>query len=172
MGVFAVGFLFYVIVLRSQKMRRFFSWKIPMLRDAALAQYAGLSEALLASGARLPEVIGMVRKLEAGSAMETDLAQIEQNLAEGHAGYDSASRGCRTIPDFFNWIVAQAGEDVTAGFGHARTIYTSRAESKMQAFLYCFLPVNILLIGSLLLVFFIPMFSVAADLLKMIEGIE
>ena len=172
MGVFAVGFLFYVIVLRSQKMRRFFSWKIPMLRDAALAQYAGLSEALLASGARLPEVIGMVRKLEAGSAMETDLAQIEQNLAEGHAGYDSASKGCRTIPDFFNWIVAQAGEDVTAGFGHARTIYTSRAESKMQAFLYCFLPVNILLIGSLLLVFFIPMFSVAADLLKMIEGIE
>ena len=172
MGVFAVGFLFYVIVLRSQKMRRYFSWKIPMLRDTALAQYAGLSEALLASGARLPEVIGMVRKLEAGSAMETDLAQIEQNLAKGHTGYDSASRGCRTIPDFFNWIVAQAGEDVTAGFGHARTIYTSRAESKMQAFLYCFLPVNILLIGLLLLVFFLPTFSVAVDLINMIEGIQ
>ena len=171
MGVFAMGFLFYVIVLRSQKMRRFFSWKIPMLRDAALAQYAGLSEALLASGARLPEVIGMVRKLESGSAMETDLAKIEQNLAEGHAGYDSASRGCRTIPDFFNWIVAQAGEDVTAGFGHARTIYTSRAESKMQAFLYCFLPVNILLIGLLLLVFFIPQFTVATDLLQMIDAL-
>ena len=171
MGVFAVGFLFYVIVLRSQKMRRFFSWKIPMLRDAALAQYAGLSEALLASGARLPEVIGMVRKLESGSAMETDLAQIEQNLAEGHAGYDSASRGCRTIPDFFNWIVAQAGEDVTSGFGHARTIYTSRAESKMQAFLYCFLPVNILLIGLLLLVFFIPQFTAATDMLQMIDAL-
>jgi len=172
MGVFAVGLLFYAIVLRSQKMRRYFSWKIPMLRDAALAQYAGLSEALLASGARLPEVIGMVRKLEAGSAMETDLAQIEQNLAEGHADYDSASRGCRTIPDFFNWIVAQTGEDITAGFGHARTIYTSRAESKMQAFLYCFLPINILVIGLLLLVFFIPTISFAADLIRMIEGIE
>jgi type II secretory pathway component PulF len=171
MGVFAVGFLLYLIVLRSQKMRRFFSWKIPMLRDAALAQYAGLSEALLASGARLPEVIGMIRKLEAGSAMETDLALIEQNLAEGHAGYDSASRGCRTIPDFFNWIVAQSGEDITAGFGHARTIYTSRAESKMQAFLYCFLPVNILLVGLLLLVFFIPQFTVATDLLYMIESL-
>ena len=171
MGVFAVGFLLYIIVLRSQKLRRFFSWKIPMLRDAALAQYAGLSEALLASGARLPEVIGMVRKLESGSAMETDLAKIEQNLAEGHAGYDSAARGCRTIPDFFNWIVAQAGEDVTAGFGHARTIYTSRAESKMQAFLYCFLPVNILLIGLLLLVFFIPQFTVATDLLQMIDAL-
>ena len=166
-----MGFLLYLIVLRSQKMRRFFSWKIPMLRDAALAQYAGLSEALLASGARLPEVIGMIRKLEAGSAMETDLALIEQNLAEGHAGYDSASRGCRTIPDFFNWIVAQSGEDITAGFGHARTIYTSRAESKMQAFLYCFLPVNILLVGLLLLVFFIPQFTVATDLLYMIESL-
>ena len=171
MGVFAVGLLFYAIVLRSQKMRRYFSWKIPMLRDAALAQYAGLAEALLTSGARLPEVIGMVRKLESGSAMETDLAQIEQNLAEGHAGYDSASRGCRTIPDFFNWIVAQSGEDITAGFGHARTIYTSRAESKMQAFLYCFLPVNILLVGLLLLVFFIPQFTVATDLLQMIESL-
>ena len=172
MGVFAVGLLFYAIVLRSQKMRRYFSWKIPMLRDAALAQYAGLAEALLTSGARLPEVIGMVRKLESGSAMETDLAQIEQNLAEGHAGYDSASRGCRTIPNFFNWIVAQAGEDVTAGFGHARTIYTSRAESKMQAFLYCFLPINILVIGLLLLVFFIPTISFAADLIRMIDYIE
>ena len=171
MGVFAVGLLFYAIVLRSQKMRRYFSWKIPMLRDAALAQYAGLAEALLPSGARLPEVIGMVRKLESGSAMETDLAQIEQNLAEGHAGYDSASRGCRTIPDIFNWIVAQTGEDITAGFGHARTIYTSRAESKMQAFLYCFLPVNILLIGLLLLVFFLPAFSIAADLLQMIDAL-
>ncbi|HJO08439.1 MAG TPA: type II secretion system F family protein [Verrucomicrobiota bacterium] len=168
-GVFAVGFLFYLAVLRSHKMRRYFSWKIPMLRDAALAQYAGLSEALLASGARLPEVIGMVRKLESGSPMETDLAKIEQNLVEGHAGYDSASRGCRTIPDFFNWIVAQAGEDVTAGFGHARSIYTSRAESKMQAFLCCFLPVNILLIGLLLLVFFLPQLTVATDLLQMIE---
>ena len=172
MGVFAVGLLFYAIVLRSQKMRRYFSWKIPMLRDAALAQYAGLAEALLTSGARLPEVIGMVRKLESGSAMESDLAQIEQNLAEGHAGYDSASKGCRTIPNFFNWIVAQAGEDVTAGFGHARTIYTSRAESKMQAFLYCFLPINILLIGLLLLVFFIPTISFATDLLIMIENIN
>ena len=42
MGVFAVGLLFYIIVLRSQKMRRYFSWKIPMLRDTALAQYACL----------------------------------------------------------------------------------------------------------------------------------
>jgi type II secretory pathway component PulF len=171
MGVFAVSFLFYVIALRSQKMRRYFSWKIPMLRDATLAQYAALSETLLASGARLPEVVGMGRKLEAGSAMETDLAQIEQNLAGGHADYDSASRGCRAIPDFFNWIVAQAGEDVAAGFGHARTIYTSRAESKMQAFLYCFLPINILLVGGLLLIFFLPQFAVATDLLYMIDGL-
>ena len=113
----------------------------------------------------------MVRKLESGSAMETDLAQIEQNLAVGRADYDSASKGCRTIPDFFNWIVAQASEDVTEGFGHARTIYTSRAESKMQAFLYCFLPVNILLIGLLLLVFFLPTFGIYADLIHHIENI-
>jgi len=171
MGVFAVSFLFYVIALRSQKMRRYFSWKIPMLRDATLAQYAALSETLLASGARLPEVVGMVRKLEAGSEMEADLAQIEQNFAEGHADYDSASRGCRTIPNFFNWIVAQAGEEVASGFGHARIIYTSRAESKMQAFLYCFLPVNILLVGGLLLFFFLPFFDVFTDLINMMDNL-
>ena len=170
-ALFALGFLFYMTVLRSQKMRRYFSWKIPMLRDATLAQYAALSETLLASGARLPEVVGMVRKLEAGSEMEADLAQIEQNFAEGHADYDSASRECRTIPNFFNWIVAQAGEDVAAGFGHARTIYTSRAESKMQAFLYCFLPVNILLVGGLLLFFFLPFFDVFTDLINMMDNL-
>ena len=136
-----------------------------------LAQYAALSETLLASGARLPEVVGMVRKLEAGSEMEADLAQIEQNFAEGHADYDSASRGCRTIPNFFNWIVAQAGEEVASGFGHARIIYTSRAESKMQAFLYCFLPVNILLVGGLLLFFFLPLFDVFTDLINMMDNL-
>jgi type II secretory pathway component PulF len=170
-ALFALGFLFYMTVLRSQKMRRFFSWKIPMLRDATLAQYAALSETLLASGARLPDVVGMVRKLEAGSEMEADLAQIEQNFAEGHADYDSASRGCRTIPNFFNWIVAQAGEDGATGFGHARIIYTSRAESKMQAFLYCFLPVNILLVGGLLLFFFLPFFDVFTDLINMMDNL-
>ena len=170
-ALFALGFLFYMTVLRSQKMRRYFSWKIPMLRDATLAQYAALSETLLASGARLPDVIGMVRKLEAGSEMEADLAQIEQNFAEGHADYDSASRGCRTIPNFFNWIVAQAGEEVASGFGHARIIYTSRAESKMQAFLYCFLPVNILLVGGLLLFFFLPFFDVFTDLINMMDSL-
>jgi len=41
----------------------------------------------------------------------------------------------------------------------------------MQAFLYCFLPVNILLVGLLLLVFFIPQFTVATDLLVMIESL-
>ena len=136
-----------------------------------LAQYAALSETLLASGARLPDVIGMVRKLEAGSEMETDLAQIEQNFAEGHADYDSASKECRAIPDFFNWIVAQAGEEVASGFGHARIIYTSRAESKMQAFLYCFLPVNILLVGGLLLFFFLPFFDVFTDLINMMDNL-
>ena len=42
----------------------------------------------------------------------------------------------------------------------------------MQAFLYCFLPVNILLIGLLLLVFFAPTFGIYVDLINMIEGIE
>ncbi len=42
----------------------------------------------------------------------------------------------------------------------------------MQAVLYCFLPVNILLIGLLLLVFFLPTLSVAVDLINMIEGIQ
>jgi type II secretory pathway component PulF len=171
-ALFALGLLFYMAVLRSQRMRRYFSWKIPMLRDATLAQYAALSETLLATGARLPEVVGMVRKLEAGSEMEADLVKIEQNLSEGHPDYYSASEECRVIPDFFNWIVAQAGEDIVAGFGHARTIYTSRAESKMQAFLYCFLPVNILLVGGLLLFFFLPVFDVATDLINMIESIQ
>ena len=167
----ALCFVFYMTALRSKTMRRYFSWKIPMLRDATLAQYAALAETLLASGARLPEVVGMVRKLETGSAMESDLAQIERNLTEGRANFDSASRGCRTIPDFFNWIVIQAGEDVTAGFGHARSIYTSRAESKMQAFLHCFLPINILLVGGVLLIFFLPQFAIFTDFINMIDDL-
>ena len=90
-ALFALGFLFYMTVLRSQKMRRFFSWKIPMLRDATLAQYAALSETLLASGARLPDVVGMVRKLEAGSAMETGAAQNAVRWLRGEPLVDELS---------------------------------------------------------------------------------
>ena len=169
MCVFSVGLGFYSFILRSQKMRKYFSWKIPMLRDAALAQYASLSEVLLNSGAALPEVMGMVSKLETGSEMESDMKKIEQRLSEGQASYEAAARGCKTIPDFFNWIVAQGGEDVAAGFSHARSIYSGRAENKMQAFLHCFLPVNILLMGILLLGFCLPHFAILIDLLRMVD---
>jgi type II secretory pathway component PulF len=170
-GVFGTALLFYIVVLRSQKMRRYFSWKIPMLRDAALAQYAALTEALLASGTQLPEALGMVRKLETGSPLEIDLAAIEQRLAEGQGSYAEAANDSKTIPGFFNWIVGQADEDITAGFAHARTIYASRAENRMQSFLYCFLPVNILVIGLLLLSFFVPHFSLLLEVIKSIDSI-
>ena len=167
-----IGLLFYGVALRSRNMRQYFAWRIPMLRDAALAQYAALTEALLASGARLPEVIGMVRRLEAGTAMEPDLAKIEQNLGEGHGSYEAAASESQAIPGFFNWVVGQTGEDVAAGFGHARSIYTSRAENRMQAFLHCFLPVNILIIGVFLLGFFIPHLMLVTDVLNMIQNIS
>lgn len=169
MFVFAAGLGVYSFILRSQKMRKYFSWKIPMLRDAALAQYASLTEVLLSSGAPLPEVMKMVSKLENGSEMEADLKKIEQRLSEGQASYEAASRGCKTIPGFFNWIVSQGGEDVATGFSHARSIYSGRAENKIQAFLHCFLPINILLIGILLLGFCLPHLAILTDLLRMID---
>ncbi len=169
MFVFAAGLGVYSFILRSQKMRKYFSWKIPMLRDAALAQYASLTEVLLSSGAPLPEVMKMVSKLENGSEMEADLKKIEQRLSEGQASYEAASRGCKAIPGFFNWIVSQGGEDVATGFSHARSIYSGRAENKIQAFLHCFLPINILLIGILLLGFCLPHLAILTDLLNMIE---
>ena len=169
MCVFLVGLCVYSFILRSQKMRKYLSWKIPMLRDAALAQYASLTEVLLSSGAPLPEVMKMVSKLENGSEMEADLKKIEQRLSEGQASYEAASRGCKTIPGFFNWIVSQGGEDVATGFSHARSIYSGRAENKIQAFLHCFLPINILLIGILLLGFCLPHLAILTDLLNMIE---
>ena len=169
MFVFAAGLGVYSFILRSQKMRKYLSWKIPMLRDAALAQYASLTEVLLSSGAPLPEVMKMVSKLENGSEMEADLKKIEQRLSEGQASYEAASRGCKTIPGFFNWIVSQGGEDVATGFSHARSIYSGRAENKIQAFLHCFLPINILLIGILLLGFCLPHLAILTDLLRMID---
>ena len=169
MCVFLVGLCVYSFILRSQKMRKYLSWKIPMLRDAALAQYASLTEVLLSSGAPLPEVMKIVSKLENGSEMEADLKKIEQRLSEGQASYEAASRGCKAIPGFFNWIVSQGGEDVATGFSHARSIYSGRAENKIQAFLHCFLPINILLIGILLLGFCLPHLAILTDLLRMID---
>ena len=169
MCVFLVGLCVYSFILRSQKMRKYLSWKIPMLRDAALAQYASLTEVLLSSGAPLPEVMKMVSKLENGSEMEADLKKIEQRLSEGQASYEAASRGCKTIPGFFNWIVSQGGEDVATGFSNARSIYSGRAENKIQAFLHCFIPINILLIGILLLGFCLPHLAILTDLLRMID---
>ena len=41
----------------------------------------------------------------------------------------------------------------------------------MQAFLHCFLPVNILIIGVFLLGFFIPHLMLVTDVLNMIQNI-
>ena len=108
----------------------------PDAQDAALAQYAALTEALLASGARL-RVIGMVRRLEAGTAMEPTWPRSDKASGRTRATRQRPVRAGRSPG--FQLVVGQTGEDVAAGFGHARSIYTSRAENRMQAFLHCFL---------------------------------
>ena len=71
----------------------------------------------------LPDAIGLVEQLETSPAAAADLQQWRKKLAAGTAKFSELAAGNRLIPPLFVWVVASAGEDLTAGFNRAAEIY-------------------------------------------------
>ena len=148
-----LGVLFLLIagVVLLPGLRGRYLWRLPAFKEAAITRIASSLALLLKNGVNLPEAVGLVEQLEGGSAAAQDLQRWRQNLGAGMAKFSEVATANRLIPPLFVWVVASAGEDLTAGFNRAAEIYHSRALYRTEVALYSVLPVASLFLGAVVL---------------------
>jgi len=67
------------------------------------------------------------------------------------AKFSEVAAANRMIPPLFVWVVASAGEDLTAGFNRAAEIYHSRAVYRTEVALFSVLPMASLFLGAIVI---------------------
>ncbi len=172
---FLLGVLFVIAasVVFLPQLRGRYLWRLPAFKEATVARIASALVLLLKNCVPLPEAIGLVERLETSPAAAADLGQWRQRLAAGTAKFSEFATGNRLIPPLFVWVVASAGEDVTAGLNGAAEIYHARAVYRTEVALFSVLPIASLFLGtlvvlmaSLVISFFLPLVA----LLNAISG--
>ncbi len=175
MWVFPVilGTLFALVlfILCQPALRGKFLWRLPAFKEANVARAASALTLLLKNGVSLPEAIGLVEDLESNRATTTDLQQWKAKLASGVVKFSDLASSSRTFPPMFVWVVAGAGEDLTAGFRRAAEIYHSRAVYRTDVALFSILPLASVFLGAvvisqafLTICMFLPMIVMVSNL--------
>ena len=149
--ILGVLFLVMVSIVFLPAMRGKFLWRLPAFKEATVSRIASSLTLLLKSGVNLPDAIGLVEQLETSSAAAADLQQWRKKLAGGVVKFSEVATGSRLIPPLFVWVVASAGEDLTAGFRRAAEIYHSRAIYRTEVALFSVLPLASLFLGAVVL---------------------
>ncbi|HKW30097.1 MAG TPA: hypothetical protein VJT54_12230, partial [Verrucomicrobiae bacterium] len=80
-----------------------------------------------------------------------DLQQWRKRLAAGVTKFSDIAAVNRMIPPLFVWVVASAGENLTAGFNRAAEIYHARAIYRTEVALFSVLPVASLFLGAIVI---------------------
>jgi type II secretory pathway component PulF len=169
--VLGILFLFMVSIVFLPAMRGKFLWRLPAFKEATVSRIAAALTLLMKNGVPLPEAIGLVEQLETSSAAAADLRQWRKKLAAGTAKFSELAAVNRMIPPLFVWVVASAGEDLTAGFNRAAEIYQSRAIYRTEVALYSVLPIASLFLGAvvisqafLVISMFLPMIAMVSNM--------
>lgn len=144
-------FLFVASVVFVPGLRGKYLWRLPAFKEATISRIASSLTLLLKNGVTLPDAIGLVEQLETSTAATADLKRWQTKLAAGIAKFSEVATGNRLIPPLFVWVVASAGEDLTAGFNRAAEIYHSRAIYRTEVALYSVLPIASLFLGAVVL---------------------
>ena len=143
-------FIVMVSVIFLPELRGKYLWRLPAFKEANVSRIASALTLLLKNGVPLPEAIGLVAQLE-NSAAAADLREWQKKLAAGTVKFSEIAAGNRMIPPMFVWVVASAGEDLTAGFNRAAEIYHSRAIYRTEIALFSVLPIASLFLGAVVL---------------------
>jgi type II secretory pathway component PulF len=169
--VLGILFLFMVSIVFLPAMRGKFLWRLPAFKEATVSRIAAALTLLMKNGVPLPEAIGLVEQLETSSAAAADLRQWRKKLAAGTVKFSEVAAVNRMIPPLFVWVVASAGEDLTAGFNRAAEIYHSRAIYRTEVALYSVLPIASLFLGAvvisqafLVISMFLPMIAMVSNM--------
>lgn len=149
--VLGVLFLLAASVVFVPGLRGKYLWRLPAFKEATVSRIASSLALLMKNGVNLPDAIGLVEQLETSTAATADLQQWRRKLAAGTAKFSEVAAVNRLIPPLFVWVVASAGEDLTAGFNRAAEIYHSRAIYRTEVALYSVLPIASLFLGAVVL---------------------
>jgi type IV pilus assembly protein PilC len=170
----ALGILFLVAVavVFVPGLRASVLWRFPAFKEAIVSRVAASLTLLLKNGVPLPEAIGLVEQLESSPVAATDLRQWQARLAGGATKFTDVAGTNRLLPPLFVWIVASAGENLTAGFARASEIYHSRAIYRTEVALYSVLPVASLFLGALVISQAFLVISMFLPLIAMISNLS
>ena len=78
----------------------------------------------------------------------------------------------KMFPPMFVWVVANAGEDLAAGFNRAAEIYQARAFYRTEVALYSVLPVAAMFLGAVVLSQGFLVISMFLPLIAMISNMS
>jgi type IV pilus assembly protein PilC len=148
-----LGILFVLVasVIFVPGLRGKYLWRLPAFKEATVSRIAASLALLMKNGVNLPDSIGLVEKLESSTAAAADLQLWQKKLAAGTVKFSEVAAVNRLVPPLFVWVVASAGEDLTAGFNRAAEIYHSRALYRTEVALYSVLPIASLFLGAVVL---------------------
>ncbi len=156
----------WLLVMFTPRLRRWARWTLPGFRDASLSQVAGAAALLLRSGASLPSALGLLGRMEGGSAAGREMERWVELNRQGEAKWTSFTAESRVFPPLFRWLVAQGGEDPAAGFQRASEIYQARSAYKTEVLLYAALPLSILLLAGVIVGQLFPLFSALKNVMS------
>jgi type IV pilus assembly protein PilC len=145
--------------------RRALRWRLPGFRENSLTNLAAMVSLMLKSGSNLGAALDMTQSDEAGTPAGTEIANWKQRLAKGNSDFREIARPSGIFPPLFLWLIAQGGEDLSAGFRRASEVYYGRALYRIDLFLYAALPVSILLLGLLIVAQFLPVIGAVTYLM-------
>ncbi|TMP97979.1 MAG: hypothetical protein E6L09_12385 [Verrucomicrobia bacterium] len=123
---------------------------------------------LLSSGSHLGEALDLAGHLESGTPAGAELRRWKSRLAEGNAKIADIARESKVFPPLFVWLLAQGGEDLAAGFKKAAEIYFARATYRTEILLYAALPASVLVLGTMILGQFAPLFRMLTTTIDML----
>jgi type II secretory pathway component PulF len=169
-----LGILFGLVaaVIFVPGLRGKYLWRLPAFKEATVSRIAAALALLMKNGVSLPDSIGLVEKLESSAAAAADLHQWQKKLATGTAKFSEVAASNRLIPPLFVWVVASAGEDLTAGFNRAAEIYHSRALYRTEVALYSVLPIASLFLGVVVLSQAFLVISMFLPLIAMLNNLS
>ena len=168
--VLGVLFIIMTLIVFVPGLRGKLLWRLPAFKEATVSRIASSLTLLLKNGVNLSDAIALVEELETSTAATADLRQWRKNLAAGTGKFSEVAAVNRLIPPLFVWVVASAGEDITAGFNRAAEIYHSRALYRTEVALYSVLPIASLFLGVVVLSQAILMISMFLPMLNMLTG--
>jgi type II secretory pathway component PulF len=138
--------------------RRFLRWWLPGFRENSLTNLASTMNLMLSSGSHLGEALDLAEHLESGTPAGAELRRWKSRLTEGNAKIADIAANSKVFPPLFVWLLAQGGENLASGFKKAADIYSARASYRTELILYAALPVSVLVLGTMILGQFLPLF--------------